>query len=122
MYGMSPKDLERAMRRLGIKVEEVESVRVEIVLPDGARLVIEDPQVLVIKAKGQPPMIQVIGEPRRVEPQPEDQGGEEAPAYTEEDVALVAEQAGVSLEEARRALEEAGGDIAEAILRLQGEG
>jgi len=47
---------------------------------------------------------------------------EEAPEVSEEDVRLVAEQAGVSLEEARRALEEAGGDIAEAILRLQGGG
>ena len=120
MYGMSPKDIERAMRRLGIKVEQVEAVRVEIVLPDGAKLVVEDPQVLVIRAKGQPPMLQIVGEPKRVEPEPSEE--EAAPAFTEEDVALVAEQAGVSLEEARKALEDTGGDIAEAILRLQGGG
>jgi len=121
MYGMSPKDIERAMRRLGIKVEQVEAVRVEIHLPDGAKLVVEDPQVLVIRAKGQPPMLQILGEPKRVEPEPAE-AGEEAPAFTDEDVALVAEQAGVSLEEARKALEETGGDIAEAILKLQGGG
>jgi len=38
---------------------------------------------------------------------------------TEEDVKLVAEQAGVSLEEAQRALEETGGDLAQAIILLQ---
>ena len=120
MFGMSPRDLKRAMQRLGIKVEEVESVRVEIFLADGSKLVFDDPQVLLITAKGQPPMIQVVGDYRRVEPEPEKT--EEEPPFTEEDVALVAEQAGVSLEEAQKALEEAGGDIAEAILRLQGQG
>ena len=62
-------------------------------------------------------MIYVIGEPVRVEAKSE---AGETPEISEEDVALVAEQAGVSLEEARRALEETGGDIAAAILRLQG--
>lgn len=43
---------------------------------------------------------------------------EAKPKIPEEDVALVAEQAGVSLEEARAALEETGGDLAQAILLL----
>jgi len=37
----------------------------------------------------------------------------------EEDVRLVADQTGKSLEEARKALEESGGDLAKAILLLQ---
>ncbi len=41
---------------------------------------------------------------------------------SEEDVALVAAQAGVSEEEARRALIEAGGDLAKAILYLRSRG
>jgi nascent polypeptide-associated complex subunit alpha len=38
---------------------------------------------------------------------------------SEEDILLVAQQAGVSLEEARKALEEAEGDLAKAILMLK---
>jgi nascent polypeptide-associated complex subunit alpha len=117
-FGFKPRDIRRAMKRLGMEVEEVKAERVEILLDDGGRLVIDEPQaVMVIRARGQAPMIYVVGEARRVEPG-EAGGGEAAPEISEEDVALVAEQAGVSPEEARRALEEAGGDIAEAILRL----
>lgn len=42
-----------------------------------------------------------------------------APEVSDDDVALVAAQAGVSEEEARRALIEAGGDLAKAILSLR---
>ncbi len=115
--GMNPRDLARAMKRLGIKLEEVEASRVILELSDGSRLVVNDPQVMIMRAKGQPPMIYVVGEPVKEEAVLEEAGG--APPFTEEDVALVAEQAGVSLEEARKALEETKGDIAEAILRLQ---
>ncbi len=116
MMGFRPRDLRRAMRRMGMEVEELDAVEVEVRLGDGSKLLVEEPQaVMLIKARGQPPMLYIIGEPRRVEARAEEGGG---PEISEEDVALVAEQAGVSPEEARRALEEAGGDIAEAILRL----
>ena len=118
MLGLNPRDLRKAMKRLGIKVEEVQAVRVVIELEGGSRLVVEDPQVMVMRARGQPPMIYVVGEPVEEKPVESGEGGGGV-EISEEDVALVAEQAGVSLEEARRALEEAGGDIAEAILRLQ---
>ncbi|MEM3072613.1 MAG: ubiquitin, partial [Candidatus Bathyarchaeia archaeon] len=39
----------------------------------------------------------------------------------EEDVKLVAEQTGRTMEEARRTLQETGGDLAKAILKLQSE-
>ena len=120
MLGLNPRDLKKAMKRLGIKMEEVQAVRVVIELENGSRLVVEEPQVLVMRARGQPPMIYVVGEPVEEKPVGAGKGGEESGIeISEEDIALVAEQAGVSLEEARRALEEAGGDIAEAILRLQ---
>jgi len=114
---MSPRDLQKAMKRLGIKLEEVNAVKVTIELDTGEQLLVEDPQVMIMKAKGQPPMLYITGEIKKVEKREE----EEKPPFTEEDVALVAEQAGVSLEEARKALEETGGDIAEAILKLQQE-
>lgn len=113
---MSPRDLQKAMKRLGIKLEEVNAVKVTIELDTGEQLLVEDPQVMIMKAKGQPPMLYITGEIKKVEKEEE-----KKPLFTEEDVALVAEQAGVSLEVARKALEETGGDIAEAILKLQQE-
>lgn len=118
MLGFNPRDLERAMKRMGIKMETVKAEKVEIKLEDGSLLVAEAPQVMMIRMKGQPPMAYIIGEFKRVEAPREEEG----PSFTEEDVILVAEQAGVSPEEARRALEETGGDIAAAILKLRGEG
>ena len=41
------------------------------------------------------------------------------PAFSEEDVQLVADQTGKSLEKAKEALQECGGDLAKAILLLQ---
>jgi len=41
------------------------------------------------------------------------------PSFSEEDVQLVADQTGKSLEKAREALKEADGDLAKAILLLQ---
>ncbi len=112
--GFNPRDLRRAMKRMGIKVEEVNAIRVIVELDDGSRLRVESPQVSIMRIKGQPPMLYVVGDIEKEEP-----SVEESIEISEEDVMLVAEQAGVSSEEARKALEETGGDIAEAILRLQ---
>ena len=113
MLSFNPRDLRKMLKRMGIEMEEVRAEKVDIYLDDGSVLRVSSPQVLVMRARGQPPVIYVSGDITRVEAEAGDEG------FTEEDVRLVAEQAGVSLEEARRALKEAGGDIAEAILRLQ---
>lgn len=115
---MNPRELQKMMKRLGIKLEEVNAVRVTIELETGELMQVDEPQVMIMRAKGQPPMLYITGDIKKIEKREE----EEEPAFSDEDVALVAEQAGVSLDEARRALEETGGDIAEAILRLQQEG
>lgn len=118
VFAFNPRDMKRLMRQFGIRMEEVRAERVVIELDDGRRLIIDQPvSVLRMEQRGQPPTFFVIGEARIEEPVEEATG--EAPEISEEDVMLVAEQAGVSPEEARKALEEAGGDIAEAILRLQ---
>jgi len=107
----------RALKRMGIEAEELNAAKVSIETSDGKILEVESPQVMIIRAKGQPTMIYVVGEPREVKREVK----EEARAtISDDDVRLVAEQAGVDLETARRALEEAKGDIAEAILRLRG--
>ncbi|MEO2241223.1 MAG: nascent polypeptide-associated complex protein [Euryarchaeota archaeon] len=110
---IDPRKLQRLMREMqeAMEQEEVKVERVVMELKDGSRLVFERPQVVRMRLMGQE-FYQVAGKARREEP-------EEKPSFTEEDVKLVAERAGVSEEEARRALEETDGDLAEAIMRLQ---
>ena len=101
------------MRRMGVKVTELECEEVVLMLPD-KRVVIREPRVMVIEAQGEK-IYQITGKEVEEPLEKPVEGAE----VTEEDVKLVAEQAGVSLEEARRALEEAGGDLAQAIILLQ---
>ncbi len=115
MMGVNPRDLKRMLKRMGIEAQELEASRVTIETSDGKSLVVDSPQVIVVRAKGQPTMIYVVGEPKEVsQPQAKEV------QVSEDDVKLVAEQAGVDEETARRALIESNGDIAEAILRLKG--
>lgn len=100
------------MKRLGMKVNQLECERVVLVLPD-KELVIEEPTVTLIEIQGEK-IYQISG--REVERAREEPVTLE---ISEEDVKLVAEQAGVTLDEARKALEEAGGDLAQAIILLQ---
>ncbi|RLF05689.1 MAG: nascent polypeptide-associated complex protein [Thermoprotei archaeon] len=110
MRRLSPRELQRLMRRMGIKVRELNCEKVVMTLPD-RDLIIEEPRVSVIEVQGER-IYQIVG--REVEVP-----HEEEVEFTEEDVKLVAEQAGVTLEEARRALEEVGGDLAQAIILLK---
>jgi len=103
---MSPKKLQQMMKQMGIDVEELENVdRVIIQLPD-KDLVFEDAKVTVMTAQGTK-NYQISGEPV------------EQAKVSEEDIKLVIEQAGVSEEAAREALVTAGGDLADAILKLK---
>ncbi len=104
---INPKQLQKAMKRMGVKQEEIEATEVIIKTPD-KELVIRDPHVAKVNMMGQE-SIQITGsiEERELKP------------YTEEDVKTVAEQAGCSEEEAKEALEKSKGDLAEAILSLK---
>ena len=107
-----PKDLERMLRGMGIKVQSLDAEEVVIRLRDGTSLRVSDPQVSVTRVGGEE-IYQVMG---RVERVVEGRPAEYEPS--EEDISLVASQAGVDRDTARRALIETGGDLAEAILRL----
>ncbi len=115
MRRLSPRELRRLTRRLGLKMEELAGVElVTIKLPD-RQLIIRSPHVLKMSMGGQT-IFQIIGEveERSIEPST-------APKIeiSDEDVQLVAAQAGVSLDEAREALIATKGDLAAAILLLQ---
>lgn len=119
MFKVNPKEMKKMMKRMGIDVdiEEVQdAVRVRIETSSGRTLVVEDPQVTIMKMKGQS-IIQIVGDV--VEELAEEKREEEKIEIKEEDVELVALEAGVSLEEAKQALIFTKGDLAQAILLLQ---
>jgi len=118
VFKLGPKEFRRALKRLGMnaEVKEVDDAERAIIVRRGPRdLVVENPQVTLLNFGGQT-LIYIAGEVQEVEKPKEKEKGIEVP---EEDVQLVASEAGVSLEEARAALVATGGDIARAILLLE---
>jgi nascent polypeptide-associated complex subunit alpha len=103
--GMKQSDLKKAMKRMGVKQEEIDAQEVIIKTKD-KNLVISNPSVVKIEMMGQE-SFQVSGEVS-------EQG-----AVSQEDVNTVMEKASVSEEEARKALEKTSGDLAGAILSLK---
>jgi nascent polypeptide-associated complex subunit alpha len=103
----------QAVKRAGLSVEQVEGVESVIIKFRDKELIVKNPQVTSMKIGGQT-IFQVVGE---VE---ERALTIEEVSVSEEDVQLVASQAGVSLEEARKALKATKGDLARAILYLKG--
>tara|TARA_Y100000310_G_C20524020_1_gene735102 strand:+ start:400 stop:726 length:327 start_codon:yes stop_codon:yes gene_type:complete len=103
--GVNPKDMQKAMKKMGVKQEEIPALEVVIKTNEG-NLLIKDPQVMKVEMMGQE-SFQITGELV------------EESGISGDDVKMVVEQAGVSEEEAREALEKSDGDLAEAILNLQ---
>ena len=115
---ISPREAKRMMQRMGLSMGEMPDVQEVIFKTSGKEIVVENPEVAILDLHGQK-IFQVTGEritERAVE--------KEAAKITipEEDVRLVADQTGKSVEEAKRALEETEGDLAKAILLLQTKG
>jgi len=107
------------MQRMGMNMDSVADVQQVIIRTSGKDIVIDEPEVAILEVQGQK-MYQIIG--GQVSEQAPSQRGATAavaPTFSEEDVQLVADQTGRSLEKAKEALEECGGDLAKAILLLQ---
>ncbi|MEK6984150.1 MAG: nascent polypeptide-associated complex protein [Nanoarchaeota archaeon] len=108
--GISQKEMQKAMKRLGVTQEEIDAEEVIIKTPL-KNLVIKNPHVSKVNMMGQE-TIQVIGDVIEVDKN-------EAIRISEEDMKTVVEQTGCTKEEAREALAECNGNLAEAILTLQ---
>lgn len=115
MRRLSPRELRRLMDKLGVSAQPL-NVREAVFKLDGKELVVKNPTVTLLDFQGQK-IFQVVSETLEEREVTSEALGEK-PSIPEEDVSLVAAQAGVSLEEARAALEETGGDLAQAILLL----
>jgi len=127
MRRMSRRELRRMQSRMlegmGLDVEELGKA-VEVIFDFGERrLVVKEPSVVSMTLEKEK-VFQVVGGTVSEEEKEEEE--EEAPreevTVSDDDVAIVAAQAGVSLEEARFSLIEAQGDLARAILLLKSRG
>ena len=104
------KQMERQMKKMGMKMEELQGVQEVIIRFEDKELIIDNPSVSLMNVMGQE-TYQVEGKAPDVELEYEIE-------IPDEDVEMVANSAGVSEDEARQALEECKGDLAEAIMKL----
>jgi nascent polypeptide-associated complex subunit alpha len=115
---MNPREQRRMMQRMGMNMDSVADVEQVIIKTSSKDITIEQPEVAILEMQGQK-IFQVIGG-KVTEKAPERTVSTASkPAVSEEDVQLVADQTGKSVDEARKALEECEGDLAKAILLLQ---
>ncbi len=103
---INPKQIEQAMKKMGIKQEEIPAD--EVVIKSGDKeLVISNPQVMRVNMMGQE-SFQITGEVSE----------RSTERFSHDDIKLIMEQTGSTEEQAKAALEETG-DIASAILKLK---
>ncbi len=107
MPQMDPKMVKAAMKRLGIKQEDVEAERVIIETSD-KNIIINNPEVSKVDMQGKI-SFQVSGDVT-----------EEAREYvpSDEDIELVMEKTNAEKEKVIETLKEKNGDIAESIMEL----
>lgn len=109
---VSPREAKRMMQRMGLSMDTIPEVEQVIIRTSRKEIKIEEPEVAIMEIQGQK-IFQVTGGKIT------EKTAEPKLAIPEEDVKLVANQTGKSMEEARKALEECEGDLAKAILLLQ---
>lgn len=97
---------------MGLNMGEMPDVQEVILRTNTKEIIVENPEVAVLDLRGQK-IFQVTGE--RITEKPI----EREVTIPVEDIKLVGDQTGKTLEEAKRALQETNGDLAKAILLLQ---
>lgn len=112
---ISPRKIDRMIKKLGMKVEPVDNVsHVEIHKRDGEIIRIIDPNVVKMNISGQTVFQVAEGEIEIIEKE-----GVEEVELSEEDISIVAQQAGVDEEMARKALITVNRDLVKAIMMLK---
>ena len=106
---INPREANRMMQRMGMQVQQLDEITKVIMETPTKRIVIDNPEVATVTVQGQT-VYQVGGGTMREE----GIGG-----GSDEDVKLVASQAGVSADEATNALRQSNGDLAQAIILLK---
>ena len=107
---MNPRQVQQAMKKMGIQQVEIPATEVIIRTPE-KDIIITNPSVSKVNMMGQE-TFQVVGEIH-------EQEKSAAPEISAEDIQTVVEQTGCSEEEAKKTLEANEGDLAEAIIKLK---
>lgn len=105
--GMSPKKMKGMLKSMGIDIDELEGVKDVVIHTNEKDIIINNPQVAIMDAKGVR-TFQISGD---VEERP-------LLVIPDSDVELVVAQTGAESDQAKAALLESNGDIATAILKL----
>ncbi|MCC6062793.1 MAG: NagC family transcriptional regulator [Desulfurococcales archaeon] len=111
------RDLERQLRRLGVKISNIDNVKTVLIEAGDKEIVLEDPQVMVMEFRGQK-IYQIISGKEKIISLTAHQ---ETKTYTDEDIEFIMSQTGLSREKAKELLEKAGGDIAKALMIYEEE-
>jgi len=105
MPNLNPKDMEKMMKKLGMKQENIDAEEV-VISCKHKKIIVKNPNVVKINMMGQE-SLQITG----------DFEEQEVEGFTDEDIHIVMEQTGCDREKAKAALESEK-DIAAAILSL----
>lgn len=102
--------MRRMMDRMGLDMQEIPNVQEVIIKTDKKEIILSKPSVTEMKAQNNSIFTVTADgyEERELE----------VPVFSNEDIQLVCQQAGVDEEKAKNALAEAKGDLARAILLL----
>ena len=102
--------MRRMLDKMGLDMKTMDNVEEVIIKTDTKELYLVKPQVIEMKGKDST-IFQVVASDI-------EEKQREVPAFKEEDIILVMQQANVSREKAVQALIESKGDMAQAILSL----
>ncbi|MBI4142192.1 hypothetical protein HY484_04660 [Candidatus Woesearchaeota archaeon] len=110
MMGLNPRDIEKAMKRMGIQQQEIDATEVVIKTPT-KNLVIKNPHVAKVNAMGQE-SFQITGNV-------EEKNADVVLEITEDDVKTVMEQTSADKNKVIETLKKNKGDIAQTIIELK---
>jgi len=109
MGGLDPRMMKQAMKRMGIKQDDLDASQVIVKLKN-SQLVFDNPEISKIDMSGNV-SFQLSGEFR-------EESLDKSVEINEEDIETVVLQTGCSKEKAIETIKETNGDLAEAIMKL----
>ncbi len=104
------REMRRMMDKMGLDMKEIPNVQEVIIKTDKKEIIISKPSVTEMKAQDNSIFTVTADSYEEMEL--------EVPVFSDDDIKLVSQQAGVDEVNAKNALEEAKGDLARAILLL----
>ncbi len=118
---MNPRQVKQAMRKLGIKTEELQDVTDVVIRTKTKQYVIKDAAVTIMEMQGQK-TFQIVGDAEITAlgavPATPVAAAPAEPLIPEDDIKLVMDQTGASRDKAIEALKATDGQPAEAILKI----